>query len=182
MTSRGNKKGKMFGFLTSVAALPLFFVLSVFPQETPVGAEVAPPPLKLLAKTEAAQLHGETDVKKRTRIALEFMEGRLAESERLGSDGKFDEMYSQLGCFHAIMDDTLQFLVKHDTDSGKILNNLKKFEIGLRSFVPRLEIVRAQLPPNYEPYVRALVIYIGDAREKAIAPFFGTTVVPGEKN
>ncbi len=182
MKRGGKKMAKLIGFLAAVVILPAFFAFNVSAQEIRIVGEVAPPPLKLLAEDEALQLHGETDVKKRTRIALELMEGRLVESEQLGEKGKFEDMYSELGCFHAIMDDTLQFLIKRDTESGKILNNLKKFEIGLRSFVPRLEIVRAQLPSNYEPYVRTLIKHIADAREKAIAPFFGTTVVPDEKN
>ena len=37
---------------------------------------------------------------------------------------------------------------------GKQLNSLKKFEIGLRSFTTRLEIVRRDLPSNFDPYLK----------------------------
>jgi hypothetical protein len=150
-------------------------------QETPPAADTIPPPLKHLSKSERSQLDAETDVKKRTVLALGLMEGRLSESERLTSEDKFDEMYLELGGFHAIMDDTLKFLVRKNPDDNKTLNNLKRYEIGLRSFIPRLEKIRSQLPSNYDPYVKALVKYIIEAREKALSPFFGTNVVPDEK-
>ncbi len=144
--------------------------------------DVAPPPLKLLTKHERAQLAAETEVKDRTNLALMLMSDRLAKAEELENAEQFPEMYKQLGSFHAIMDDTMTFLIRNDADNSRVLRNLKKFEIGLRAFMPRLEIVRRELPHEFEPYVKSLIKYIHDTREKAIEPFYGDTVMPNVRD
>jgi len=144
------------------------------PTEDP---DAAPPPIRVISKEEQQLLAAETAVKKHTSIALELMSKRLDNAESLNSAGRFDDMYSELGSFHALMDDALHFLIKQDTDSGRVLNNFKKLEIGLRAFQPRLETIRRDLSSRYEPYIRTLIKYIHEAREKAIEPMFGKTVV-----
>jgi hypothetical protein len=124
-----------------------------------------PPPPRTISKEEKARLVAETDVKRRTKLALP----------------DFDAMFVELGAFHALVDDTLEFLTGSSTDSDKVLNNLKRFEIGVRGFVPRLELIRRDLPFRYEFYVRRLAIFLRDAREKAIEPLFSDTVVPTKK-
>ena len=138
----------------------------------------APPPLKLLSKYERERLGSENAVKDRTNLALLLMSGRLEKAEQFENAERFSEMYKELGSFHAIMDDTMDFLIGNETDNGKVLRNLKKFEIGLRAFMPRLEVVRRDLPEEYEPYVKNLIRYIHDTREKAIEPMYGNTVLP----
>jgi len=144
------------------------------PTEDP---DAAPPPIRVISKEEQQLLAAETAVKKHTSIALELMSKRLDNAESLNSAGRFDDMYSELGSFHALMDEALHFLIKQDTDSGRVLNNFKKLEIGLRAFQPRLETIRRDLSSRYEPYIRTLIKYIHEAREKAIEPMFGKTVV-----
>ncbi|MEK7855704.1 MAG: hypothetical protein AAB288_06415, partial [Acidobacteriota bacterium] len=61
---------------------------------------------------------------------------------------------------------------------GKVLNNFKRLEIGLRQFRPRLELIRRGIPSEYEPYLRSLIQYVRDARAKAVEPLFGDSVVP----
>lgn len=140
-----------------------------------------PPPPRTISKEEKARLVAETDVKRRTKLALEFMEARMKQAEALHSLPDFDAMFVELGAFHALVDDTLEFLTGSSTDSDKVLNNLKRFEIGVRGFVPRLELIRRDLPFRYEFYVRRLAIFLRDAREKAIEPLFSDTVVPTKK-
>ncbi len=139
---------------------------------------LAPPPLKQLSKSEKDQLDAQTNVKDRTKLALELMTVRLKKAEDLGANEGFDEMFTELGGFHALMDNTLTFLIKGNPNDGKVLNNIKRFEIGLRTFMPRLERIRRESPMKYETYVRNLMKYLRDARTKAVEPFFGTTVVP----
>jgi hypothetical protein len=147
-------------------------------QEPDDDGDSAPPPMKLLSKEEKQQLEAVTEVKKRTQLSLELMEKRMTKAEELNTAGHLDDMYKELGGFGALMDDSLRFLVRQDTGKGKVLNNFKKLEIGLRAFVPRLENIRRDLSSKYEPYVRTLIKYIQNAREKAIEPMFGNTVVP----
>lgn len=145
--------------------------------------DTAPPPLKIISKTERDQLDmAKRDVKKRTQTALELMSARLKEAELQIAQEQLDQMYKELGGFHGLMDDMMAFLEASDRDSGKVLSNFKRFEIGLRQFRPRLELIRRDIPSNYEPYVRNLIMYVRDARSKAVEPLFGDTVVPKPRN
>lgn len=147
----------------------------------PIPDDTAPPPLKFVPKDEAARLENVTDVKKRTQTALELMSARLKQAETLMAQGQLDEMYKELGGFHGLMDNTLAFLNKSDKDSGKVLNNYKRFEMGLRQFRPRLELIRRDIPLRYEPYLRNLIQYLRDARAKAVESLFSDSVVPRKK-
>jgi len=113
----------------------------------------APPPLKLLSKTERAQLNLKTDLKERTNLALQLMDSRLKSAEKFRVDENYSLMYAELGGFHALMDNTLDYLLHDRGNEGKRLSSLKKFEIGLREFVPRVESVRRESPLNFEPYI-----------------------------
>ena len=139
--------------------------------------DIAPPPLKFVSKEELAQLAAITDIKKRTKLTLELMTGRLMQAEAFHAKEQYDDMFKQLGGFHGLMDNTLAFLDGSEKDNGKVLNNYKRFEIGLREYRPRLEVIRRDLPLRYEQYVRNLIIYLRDARAKAVEPLFSNTVV-----
>ena len=143
--------------------------------------EIAPPPLKVVSKDELATLDAVRDVKKRTQTALDLMTLRLKSAETLIENDQLDEMYKQLGSFHGLMDNTLAFLDKSSGSGGKVLNNYKRFEMGLRQFRPRLELIRRSIPVMYEPYVRNLITYLREARAKAVEPLFSDTVVPKNK-
>lgn len=157
-----------------------FGAASVNAQDDP--PDLAPPPLKRISKAEKDQLDAETNIKDHTKLALELMAVRLEKAEELSAGEGFDDMFTELGGFHALMDNTLAFLIKGNTNNGKVLNNIKRFEIGLRAFMPRLETLRRESPIKYETYVRNLIRYLRDARTKAIEPFFGTSVVPDGGN
>ncbi|MEO6587995.1 MAG: hypothetical protein ABIP06_01595, partial [Pyrinomonadaceae bacterium] len=111
-------------------------LLSVFAQEDD-SKGTAPPPLKILSKEEGKQLAAETDIKKRTKLALDLMEIRLKKAEQLNSQQQFTEMFNELGGFHALVDKTLDFLDRNDNGGGKVLNNFKRIEMSLRAFLPR---------------------------------------------
>jgi len=136
----------------------------------------APPPIKLLSKTERTQLSEKHEAKERTLLTLQLMETRLHSAEKFRGDENYSLMYAELGGFHALMDDGLKFLLLNSGE-GKKLGTLKKFEITLRGFVPRIEALRRDLPLNFDPYIKQLILDVGDAREKAMQPFFSDTVI-----
>ena len=174
--SAGNLKFlSIFQFLICCLAIMIFLPSDSLAQED--FQITAPPPLKFISKDEKQKLETETNIKKYTVLALELMEARLAKAENLSSQKQYVEMYDELGGFHALVDDTLDFLNRHDTGKGKVLNNFKRLEMSLRKFAPRIELIRRDLPLKYESYVRKLIRYVRDARSKAIAPFFDDTVV-----
>ena len=131
-----------------------------------------------MSDDEKAKLASVPEVKRRTKLILELMEARLARSEALVTQEEYDQMFLELGGFHALMDSMLQFLDKKDKDSGKVINNYKRFEIGLRRFTPRLEVIRRGIPVRYELYLKDLIKNLRAARAKAIEPLFDDTVVP----
>lgn len=149
--------------------------LSVWAQSETL--DLAPPPMRVLPKDEKERLDRSNDVGSRTKLALNLMEGRLVEAEVQSKRQNYDEMFRELGHFHALMDNSLDYLNRNNTGKGKVLDNFKRLEIGLRKFISRLEAVRRELPLRYEDYVRKLMIRIRDARTKATEPLFGDTVI-----
>lgn len=142
---------------------------------------IAPPPLRLVSQDEKTRLAAESDVKKKTKLGLEMMDARLKQAEALNANVNHDQMFVELGAFHGLMDSMLDFLNRSGKDSGKVLNNFKRFEIGLRGFTPRLELIRRELPLRYEAYVRILIRNLRNARTKAIEPLFDDSVVRPKK-
>ncbi len=153
-----------------------FLPSNVFTQEIPTDIE--PPPLRMISKEETSKLEAEKDVKGYTKLAVVLMEARLKKAETFSLENQYQEMFGELGAFHSLVDRSLIFLNNHDTDSGKVLNNLKRLEISLRAFLPRLELIRRELPFRYESYTRTLIKYVREARTRAIEPFYDDSVVP----
>ena len=143
--------------------------------------DAPPPPLKLISKDERTRITAESDVKKRTTLALDLMEARVVSAEKLTTASDFDGVFRELGDFQGLVDNQLEFLIRHDNDSGRILDTFKKFELGLRKFVTRIESIRRDVPSRYEHYVRKVVRFIQDARDKALEPLFSDTVLDRPK-
>ena len=161
--------------------LGAMFVCLVFCQTSFAQIDEEPPPIKVLSKEEKTQLDAETDVKRRTKLSLDLMEARLVKAETFSAAENYPAMYAELGGFHALMDNTVNFLSRSDRDSGKVLNNFKRVELNLRKYINRLELIRRELPIRYEPYVRRLTKYVREARSRAVEPLFDDTVVPNNK-
>lgn len=143
--------------------------------------ETAPPPLKIISSGEKSALEAETDVSDRTKLSLTLIENRLKKAEDFHARESFAEMFVELGGFHALIDGTLDFLNKNANGRGKVLNNFKRLEINLRRFIPRVELMRRELPAEYEFYVRNLIRNLRAARSRAVEPLFSDSVVPSEK-
>ena len=169
-----------------LVAFVLCLSLSANAQTPPLDDEdefdpnAAPPPVRAMTSSERTQLDGHQGLKDRTKLALALMSSRLSNAEEFNAKSEFAAMYNELGGFHALMDDTLEFL-ENAPRRDKTLDNLKRFEMTLRSFAPRLALIRREAPPEYDSYVRSLLRYLRDARSKAIEPLFGDSVVPGRR-
>lgn len=157
------------------------FCIATFAQDDP--PEVAPPPVKIISKEERTRLDTKSnDLKDRTKLALELMDLRLDAAEKHAAGRLFEAMFTELGGFHALMDESLEYLNKRDTGkNNKVLDNFKRLDIGLRSFSPRIEIIRRELPLRYDDYVRKLMRYVREARTRATEPFFGDSVLPNRR-
>ena len=159
-----------------------FFLLftvhcSLFTAASAQDDELAPPPLRTITKEERASLEAQSNVKARTQLALGYMNDHLVAAEALNSRQAYDAMFRELGGFQGLLDNTLVHLIAADKKNSKVLDNLKRFEISLRGFMPRLEAIHRELPFRYEDYVRRLVAFVRNARTKALDPMFADTVV-----
>lgn len=159
----------------------LFLALPVNAQEEQ-PEDAVPPPVKSLTKEEKSTLEAEKDLKKHTKLAIDLMEARLKKAEELNTQESYNEMFNELGGFHALMDTTLKYLTRNDNQNSKSLDNFKRFEMALRVFTPRIEVIRRELPVSYEYYVRSLLKNVREARAKAVEPLFSNTVVPNTDN
>jgi hypothetical protein len=128
-----------------------------------------------ISKDERSRLDAQSDLKDRTNLSLEMMEKRLAAAEKLTTRADFDAMQSELGAFHALVDDSVGFLNKRG--GSKTLDSFKKLEMAFRRFAPRIETIRRELPMRYDDYMRKLQKFLRDARAKAVDPFFSDSVV-----
>lgn len=189
-----NKTGKTIlesarGPKSTVSIRPLscgfFLVLVLFAHTISAQGDVpdiVPPPLKLISKNEQARLAAQShDIRNRNKLTLQLMGRRLSTAEDLRQSGDYNSMYSELGGFHGLMDDALQYLKTQNSRNRRVLDTFKRFEIGLRGFAPRLEVIRRELPLRYEDYVRRLIKYVRVARTIATEPLFGDTVIPERK-
>lgn len=171
-------------FMQASAAFAFIFFTLCFSSSVCLAQEdyeLAPPPLKFVTKDEKDRLEGQADLKAKTKLALELMNERLVEGERLNSAGNFDGLFRELGRFRGLVDYTFGFLGKAGSADKKVLDNYKRLEISLRSFMSRVEVIHRELPVKYEEYVRGLMKYLRVARTKALDPQFSDTVLPGVK-
>ena len=176
-----SRKFILFRFATFLMLAACCFLPTAYAQPEEQFPDTAPPPLKILSKTEKSQLDAVTDIKERTKLALELMDARLVKAEGFSVKEAYPEMFTELGGFHAVVDHTINFLNDNNNNSGKSLNGFKRIELSLRKYITRLELIRRDLPIKYELYVRKLVKHIREARSKAVEPFFDDTVVPEKK-
>ena len=139
--------------------------------------ETVPPPSKVIDKAEKEKLEAPTDEKDRTILALTYMDAHLKQAEKFFEAQDYNNLYVELGAFHYLMDNTLDYLLRHNTGSGKMRSNLKRYEIGLRGYSPRLELIRREVDTKYEPYIFKLLKLLRDTRSAALEPLFGDTVI-----
>lgn len=146
-----------------------------------IPKDVVPPPLNLISKEEAKQLGAEDKMKNRTKLAIELMEARLVRSEELLRQDDYQESLNQIGVFQGLLIDTLKFL-KSNEDSKGVEKNYKRLEMNLRDFMPRLELLRREMPFKYGYHVKQMLIFVRDARTRALTPLFDDTVLPEGSN
>ena len=173
---------RMVTLALALSGFVLFSAATAWSQPPEDLSQTAPPPAKILSKEEKDLLNAQVDSKKYTKAALELMEIRMKRAEESDARDDFDGMFVELGGFHALMDHSLDFLLKKHGDGKKAFGDFKRYELGIRGFSPRMELLRRDLPIKYEYYVRVLMKYLREARSKAIDPMFGDSVVPDKNN
>ncbi len=138
--------------------------------------DTVPPPLNILTRDEKKQLDSETKINNRTKLALELMEIRLLKSSQFLEKDKYRNSLDELGGFQALVRNTLNYLNQFQHQKSS-LKSFKRFEITLREFLPKLELIRREMPIEYSGHVRNMMKFVRDTRTKAVQPMFGNTVL-----
>lgn len=174
----GKWKIRVFIFRASVILLTAYCsLLSAQAQIDEPPADAAAPPMNVIPREERKSLDDVKDLKKRTQLSLELLENHLLKAEQLGTQNDFRGSLNELGNYHAILENALKFLNSRDDGGNKVDNNFKRLEIGLRRTIPRLEVLRREMPYSYGYYVRELQKFVRDIRAQALEPLFSNDVV-----
>lgn len=176
-----NTKFLTFSFLFFTFSLLLCFSISAQPPADDRPEDLVPPPLNIISEDEQEKLEAEDKMKERTKLALEFMEARIIKSEELLKSEDYTESLNQLGYFQGIIIDTMKFLKRNQNDKA-VLKHYKKLEMSLRDFMPRLELIRREMPYKYGYHVKYMLFFVRDTRSKALNPLFDDTVLPEGNN
>ncbi len=173
-------------FLASAFLLFTFTVLISAPvsaqeNEDKIPFDVVPPPLNIITDDEVDLLKAELKMKDRTKLSLHLMDIHLTRSEELLGQRDYQSSLNETGRFQAILKDVLNFL-KINKDSKGSLKNFKKLEMSLRDYLPRLEILRREMPFKYGYHIKEMMFFVRESRTQALNPLFDDTVLPEVNN
>jgi hypothetical protein len=150
------------------------------PSPTPL---TAPPPIRVITKEERAQIDQSDDAKQRLRLTIQLAGARLTRAEQHTAQGNFDEASNEVGSYHALIEDALEFLSTMKRDSNKTRDLYKRFELALRADGPRLTTMRRTTPLEYAVWIKKVEEFARESRTEALNSFYGHTVVRDrEKN
>ena len=145
------------------------------PSPTPLPA---PPPIRVISKEERAQIdQAGNDAKQRLRTTIQLAGARLTRAEQHTSQGDYDAASAEVGSYHALIQDALDFLTAMKRDSNKTRDLYKRLELALRSDGPRLTTMRRTTPLEYAVWIKKVEEFARESRTEALNSFYGHTVV-----
>ena len=145
------------------------------PQPTPL---TAPPPFKTIPKEERSQLEVQTkDANKRLKLTIEFAVSHLTLAERHTAQANYDAAAAEVGMYHALIENALEFLSTFKRDSNKTRDLYKRLELALRAHGPRLTSMRRTTPLEFAVWIKQVEDFARDGRTEALNSFYGHTVV-----
>ncbi len=136
----------------------------------------APPPLRLVPRSERSHVEAARDVKARIRLSVEMAEARLARAEQMTSSQQYEAASRELGIYQGILDDAIRFL-KDQKEQKKLRDTYRRFEITLRAHAIRLESMRRTTPSEYAFNIKTITDYTKSLRGEALNGFYGDTVI-----
>jgi len=154
------------------AGLLLAFSIAGYAQGSDPETDDVAPPMRIASKEERDRLASAADAKARTRIVIELMDARIKLAEDAIATSDPNAVHRELGGFHFLLEDGLQYLIRRDVGNGASGNNFKRYELALRAFAPRIELIRREMPLGYETYVLSVLKRLREARTRAVEPLF----------
>jgi hypothetical protein len=146
-------------------------------QEPQVGQLSAPPPIKALSKAERDEIDRSNDSKHRLQITIEFARTHLAQAEKYTSGADFQAASSEIGSYHALIENALTYLSSLKRDSNKTRDLYKRLELSLRADGPRLTAMRRITPLEFAVWIKEAEDFARESRTEALNSFYGHTVV-----
>jgi hypothetical protein len=162
--------------------LAFVFVPSVCaqdPQPTPLPA---PPPFKMIVKEERLQIEQTNDSSRRLKLIIEFATAHLTVAEQHTAQGSFEAASTEVGMYHALIENALSFLSTFKRDSNKTRDLYKRLELALRGHGPRLTAMRRITPLEFAVWIKKVEDYAREGRTEALNSFYGHTVVREKSN
>jgi hypothetical protein len=162
-----------FVFLPSVRAQ------DAQPSPTPL---MAPPPFKMIVKEERVQIEANTkEPSKRLKLTIDFAAAHLTVAEQHTAQGNFEAAQSEVGMYHALIENAREFMSTFRRDSNKTRDLYKKLELALRAHGPRLTAMRRTTPLEFAIWIKQVEDYAREGRTEALNSFYGHTVVSEPK-
>lgn len=136
-----------------------------------------PPPMRVVARDDRAQLSATKDAKARVRRTIELAEARLTHMETLTSHKKFEQASETLGNYLALIEDAMQFIGEMPRDKNSTRDLYRRLDIALRAQIPRLAVMRRDTPSDYAIHLKSAEEFARDTRTEALESFYGHTVL-----
>jgi hypothetical protein len=150
------------------------------PQPTPL---TAPPPFKMIVKEERTALEQSVnDSSKRLKLTIQFASAHLTAAEQHTTRENYEAASVEVGMYHALIENALQFLTTSKRDSNKTRDLYKRLELALRADGPRLTAMRRITPLEFAVWIKHVEDFARDGRTEALNSFYGHTVVREQKS
>lgn len=144
------------------------------PQPTPL---TAPPPFKTILKEERAQIEQTRDAGKRLKMTIDFSVAHLTKAEQETTQANYDRAAAEVGMYHALIENALEYLKTFKRDSNKTRDLYKRLELALRGHGPRLTNMRRTTPLEFAVWLKKVEDFAREGRTEALNSFYGHTVV-----
>jgi hypothetical protein len=151
------------------------------PQPSPTPL-TAPPPFKMIVKEERVQIEQTTDSSKRVKLTITFAGAHLSAAEQHTARENYEAASVEVGMYHALTENALQFLSTFKRDSNKTRDLYKRLELALRADGPRLTAMRRVTPLEFAVWIKHVEDFARDGRTEALNSFYGHTVVREQKS
>ena len=174
MTRKAQRRIALSAHLLFVAFVLVPSVCAQQPEPTPLPA---PPPFKMIVKDERTQIDGTKDSSDRLKLIINFAAAHLTVAEQHTAQGNFEAASTEVGMYHALIENALTFLSTFKRDSNKTRDLYKRLELALRGHGPRLTAMRRVTPLEFAVWIKKVEDFARAGRTEALNSFYGHTVV-----
>lgn len=174
MTRKAQRSIALSAHLLLLAFVLVPSVCAQDPQPTPLPA---PPPFKMIVKEERDQIEQTKDASDRLKLIINFAANHLTVAEQHTTTGNFEAASTEVGMYHALIENALAFLSTFKRDSNKTRDLYKRLELALRAHGPRLTAMRRVTPLEFAVWIKKVEDFARDGRTEALNSFYGHTVV-----